>query len=263
MNAITAFGGYSFNPDNQISYQDNFSQLALSAVKFATMDGGLDQYGTGRAPTDIGLVQQSIMLFGTYPGEIAERLDTLLTIAGQGVQTLKMKTTASAERTCQARIRNIEHSQRAELRPDLRLRVSIAYQVTDPFWYGTAKSVTGQTGSNLQTDLTAMSVAGSAITYPKFTITPATAISGIKVQRIVSSAVVDEVAYNASVSGALIIDCANMAVTIGSNDAYDSNFDYKRGRWFALAPGSNSVRILLSAATDGFTMKTEYTERWR
>jgi len=186
------------------------------------------------------------------------------------------------EQWAYARINSAGISLNENRHTDLHQSVRLTYQVSDPAWYGQGTeswswgdgtkwgekqwggSGTPISASGTQTDFTE-TVDGNFPTYPRILITPGSGNScdNPTVQILSGTTVVDEVSYTGTLSNleTLKVDCRKLAVTMNGSDAY-ADFDYKRGGWFELQPGDNSVRVIFANSGDAASVRLRYFTRW-
>ena len=162
------------------------------------------------------------------------------------------------------------------------------YSVPDPYWnatganapiwgrgfiWGDPGAVWGGAGlaitaSGLETD-GLLTPGGNAMTAPLINVTTITgqAVQDFRIQRVDSAGtVLDECRYDATITQnkTLLIDCRGRKVTLDGNNAYNSDFTTKSGRWFGLVGGEmNSVKVLMDRASDACTVTFGITERIR
>lgn len=290
MNTLTRFGTgdltYYFTPSDQVAFNTNFSNAVPQTTRLPGVSGGLDEYGAGVAPTEIGNVSVTFWLFFTTPSEKTTKIDTLNRIQSWGVQRLFLQPTDSTagERYCEARINNIEISENVKDMPSRRMRVRINFQVANPVWLaqGTeaprfdtgvlfdsgAKfggSAPANAISGTSTDIS-IDRPGSAITYPRITVSCDTGetMENIRIQRIVNSTVVETLGYTGTLTAgdSLEIDCRAKSVKLNAVSAYSAAITFTTAAWFSLLPGVQTVRVLCDNAGDAGTIYLRYFEAY-
>jgi hypothetical protein len=277
---------YTF-PDSLQGYSDNFKNVVAQTVRGPGLSGGLDQYGLGVAPSEIGRITQSLIL----QDDDREGMDdlrialSLMASWGMGVLWAQPTDPADAERFCLARINSIQVPERQEGHTDLFQPVTVIWQAADPFWFGKGTealpdladySPTGWPGtaqsdacSGTSTTLTTITNAGNARALPRFTITTGAAQTALNVtiQRVDGSTVLDQVAFQGELrnNDTLVIDCQQVLVAVGTNSDVNA---YRRltalhPDWMRLQPGDNTLKVLLEQAGDACTVSTRWYDVYR
>lgn len=291
MDTLLRFGSgdylYTFTPDNQIQLRDNFRDAVPRTSRLPGLSGGFDEYGIAPAPTEIGNVSVTFWLFADTNAEMQTHKENLGRMRSFGKRRLFKQPVdpLQDERYCEARINSIEINEAAGERPHNRLRVTVNFQVDNPFWltqgteapsyndgsiygsgitYGGTPVVESLVGSDNSFTL---SPAGNEITYPRFVIeVPATkSASNIRIQRIVNSNVVDQVRYSGTLNAGdmLEINCRSLSVWLNGTNAYSNDFEFSTSAWFRLIGGlDNSIRVLMDNPTDEIDLKIRYYEAY-
>lgn len=274
-------------PDEQVSYRDNFRNVAPATTRLPGISGGYDDYGAEAAPGEIGQVQVYCWIEAADPEAMTEKLDDLAEMAGWGAGRLYMQPTDTllAERWCRARINAIDWSQNAKSTPHRRVQVQFNFQVAYPRWFeegnevnrwgdGTAwasGAVWGGGGTEINASgvltETTVTIAGNAITQPRIRIVPGVGDSceNPVVQRIgAGGAVEDEVSYTGVIAAGevLEINTRSLAVTLDGADAYTSAFDFENPAWLRLYRGENRLRVLFEDAGDAAVVTVYYNETY-
>ena len=289
MDTLLRFGTgstiYEFTPDNQVSLSDNFGNAVPQTTRLPGVSGGLDEYGRGIAPTEIGNVSVTFWLFFSSTADKTAKLDALKTMQSWGVQRLfKQSSDNNAdERYCDARINNIRTPENAKDLPHERIRVSINFQVSNPFWFdlGTDEpkwgavnwgsfvwggTTTSYPCSGTQTDFT-LDVVGNVETQPRFTVTCGTgqSASDIRIQLLDGVTVLEEIRYDSSLTAGdtLDVNCAAYSVLLNGSDGYINEFTFDTVAWFRLYPGANAIRVLMDNAGDACTVTPRYQNSYR
>ena len=290
MDSAVTFGSYTFEQDNQIDFRDNFGQTVAQILPIFGADGGFDEYGTEKSPSEIGKIAMSFWLYDNM-GDLDNQKRAVREMSEVGLQRLTAVpngVTGAPTRWCNARVINCHMLQSARARSQVRQRVSVVFSVPDPFWNATGASapIWGRgfiwgdpgaiwggaglaiTASGLETD-GVLTPGGNAMTAPLMNVTTITGqeVRDFRIQRVDSAGtVLDECRYDATITEnmTLLIDCRGRKVTLAGNNAYNSDFTTKSGRWFGLVGGEmNSVKVLMDRATDACTVTFGITERIR
>jgi hypothetical protein len=247
---IVSFGAYSF-PDTQSSIINNFGDTVPRTTRLPGMSGGFDEYGDDAAAHEIGRVTVRFWLHADTPAAMQGKRDAVRAMARYGRATLTTLDDYGVQRSTKARVNSIQMPDDVIARAQRTQQVTVDFQVALPRWYSTASSSPVTTAcSGTATDFT-ITNNGNADALPIITIDPgATLTSGVKVQRIVSATVVDEVDYDASLvaSDLLVINCQSLTVQKNSTDAYGTTFTALHPAWLRLLPGANSLRVVLVGA---------------
>jgi hypothetical protein len=285
MNILKRFGSgsklYTFPVGKQISYSDNFASLVTKTVRLAGVNGGFSNLGGGRGLSPIGTVRADVWLIFPTTTEAVDYINALDQMVDWGLQPLFRQPLYGAEQLCFARITDIQRNQDVHNRPDVRQKVTVVFEVPDPFWY---RTVSGAgilwDGGALWDDgsiwdaTTGYLVSGSATwpftnngnyyTLPRLSLVNASgsSVGDIRVQRIVDGVAEDDCIYLANLATAtyLDIDPARLRVRVGpvGTDALD-HFEAKSPDWLRLNPGSNSLKVTCSGT---LTLYLQYMERF-
>jgi hypothetical protein len=273
------FDNYIFTyPD---SLMDNFKNLVPNTVRMPGVSGGFDQYGSEAAPAEIGRVDVGFHLQASNPAQMQGLIDAVNALKWRGKKRLFWQPEgAYQERWCWARVNNISLPQSAD--DGLMHQTGrITFQVSDPRWY--SKRLDGTTGSALWkigdtgvkigdaglkidgvvdfrilnglTNSFSVTVEGTDIVLPRLTLqayypTSDTA-TNITVQRLVGGTVVDSVLWTGTLINKdwLEIDCARRRVRNMHVDDY-AHLTALHPSWLRLTPGSNTLRVLMTNASD-------------
>lgn len=284
INRFVAGGNvYTFptSPGDQ-EFHTNFKELTPHTTRIIGVSGGFDELGIARAPSAIGNVQFSTYLVSPTKAGMQALRDSLNRMADWGAGLL-YDTINGTDRWCYARVNNIdEPEQRHESKNDLWQKVTLSFQVADPFWYtfgtmggyllginfvlGTATLGSGSptTVTGLTNDL-AVTNNGSAFTLPNITIEANTAktVTNPTVQLIKNSAIVASFTWIGTLNAGeqLWVDPRSYQVLAVGVNAYNA-FTFTTADWMRLTPGSNTVRFLFSSATDEAKVYIRYYERY-
>jgi hypothetical protein len=243
------FDDYTIPQLQQFSH--NFGDVVPRITKTPGADGGYDAYGDEPAARETGNVQVSFVLIGTDAADMKTKRDAVYKLYSKGVKQLKWTAGASGtEQFCYARVNNIRMNIRPSGNTDYWQSVTINFQVRDPRWLRTDSTV-NQACSGASTTFT-VNNAGTGFAVPKITVAcgAAQSVTTVTVQRLDGATILDQVKYDAAIgnSESLVIDVNDLSVELDSVDAYSSDFSFYYGRWFLLAPGDNSIKVILDAS---------------
>ena len=291
MDTLLRFGSgdylYTFNPEDQVQIRDNFRNVKPRVSSLPGLSGGFDEYGTDRAPNEIGNIQVSFWLLAENGIEMEAKKIAVgrMKVFGKKLLFKQPEDEYQLERYTEARINSIDFNEAAGQRPDRYLMVTINFQCDNPFWYtigteafklgdgtllGSGSVLGGTPITQLLTGLDnsfSITPEGNDITYARFTIeVPATkSASNIRIQREVASVVVDEVRYSGTIVAAdiLEINCRALSVKLNGDDAYADNFSFITAAWFRLIGGiPNTVRVRMANASDQIELKIRFFEAY-
>lgn len=287
MKILTRFGFaspqlYTFPVEDQISYDDNFAELATRSSRIPGMDGGLDEDGTGRSPHEDGTILADFWLNFDNSSEEISLLEAFRQMGDWGKQLLYMQPTGQGdpERWCWARVNNISTPQNVRDVPHKRQRAKIVFQVSDPFWYGAGNqklwdstynwnsainwddgSFSTITGSGSLT----VSPSGNASTLGRFVakVTGAQSFSRLIVERLVNSVIVDQMVLQMGLAqnDVIEIDPRRQWVVVNGENRI-ANFDFLHPDWLRLWPGTNTVRIRLDDPAAAISAIVYYFDRY-
>lgn len=271
---------YSFADRYRQEYSDNFANAVPQTKRAPGLSGGVDAYGTGIAPNEIGTLRQGIVLKAGDRTGMTALQDALNAIAeyGAGVLWAQPSDPSDPERFCIARINSISDPQRLQDHDELWLRVTVIWQVPDPRWYGPGTealpdlatySPTGWPGtaqsdacSGTSTALATMTNNGNSIALPRFTITTGGAQTAlnIKIQRLDGSDVLDEIAIQGEMrtDDEITVDCQKAQVLLsGDVDGYH-RLSALHPDWMRFLPGDNDLQVVMDQAGDACTVETRW-----
>jgi hypothetical protein len=220
-------------------------------VRLPGMDGGYDLLGDDAPPVEIGRVTWRYRLLADTRPQMEALRDTVKAMVRSGRQQLVMETSGGTQRWTYAKINNVGMPDSVVRRSERVQDVTLDFQVPHPRWFSTAASspvVQACSGTNTTYTIT---TGGTAIAKATITVDPgATLTSGVIVQRLVSSVVIDEVDFNASLvaSDLLVVDARALSVKKNGADAYGNTFSTKTPGWFRLVPGDNTIKVILVGA---------------
>jgi hypothetical protein len=245
------------------TFRTNFADAVPRTERLPLLDGGFDNFGTRRAPQEIGLVSVSFYLVADTPAEMQEKRDEVAGLMWRGKKLLKwVPADGMLERYCYARINGVNMTQRAD-DDDCIQQVTINWQVSDPRWLvdedDVVEAVSGTSSTFTVTNN------GSMYAVPKITIAcgAAQAVTTVTVQRLDGVTVLDEVKYDAAIGNnqSLVIDVGEHSVKLDGADAYSADFTFENAAWFELAPGENSIKVVLDAS-GAATVTFEYASAY-
>lgn len=263
-------------------YRDNFKDTQVRFSRVAGADGGVDEYGSGRAPGAVGNIQVSMMLESATREGMQALRDDLAKIKEWGLGQLYFQPTdpAAVQRWCICRLDNIDAPEKRHKHTDLYQPVKLTFQTGEPYWltvgnqnlwdsaYSWNSAInwdgagfTTITGSGL---LTATNN-GNAYTVGRFVgrVTGATAFSQLIVRRLVNGAVIDEmILFLSLVQNDMIeFDPRKQWVLVNGIDQF-ANFIFRHPDWLRLLPGANSIEVITDQAAAQLDVAVRYFERY-
>ncbi len=249
MTRVIRFGTHTF-ADTGVRVEDNFAVMRARESRLIGGDGSFDEDGENPSPRESGRVRFDCWLKGESPAEVAALRDTLRGLTALGARDLVIETDAGDQRSTRAKLIRVEM-------PEVYARMNRQHQYASltwsayPRWYSVeapAASGSAQLCSGALTDFT-RSHAGNIAAHPVITIAASTAITTLRVRRIVGGVTSDEIAYNGGLdaSDILAIDTRRLRVTVNGEDAYREGFVALHPAWFRLMPGENTIRVVLGA----------------
>ena len=297
MDTILRFGAgaelYTFDPSLQISLRDNFRDLVQQSTRLPSLSGGINEHGLKPAPRAVGNVSLTTWLIADETAspdlqarEMQSLKSNIASMSSFGTKRLyKQPMDASlSERYCEASISNISINENASAQPHARIRISINWQVTSPYWLaqGTeapawgdgsswgAGTVWGGSATNYAisglSNIITVTTAGNAETYPRIVIkcdADQTA-ENIVIQRLEGNDVKDEIQFNSTLGNndELIINTRANSVKKNGLSFYNSAFNYLSAGWFKLKPAENKIRILMGNESDAINLQFRYYEAY-
>ncbi|MEL7433253.1 MAG: hypothetical protein AAFN11_04840, partial [Chloroflexota bacterium] len=141
MDTILRFGAgiqlYTFTPDDQLSYRDNFRDVVPRTSRLPGLSGGFDEYGVSPAPTEIGNVSMQFWVLADTPADMYQAKLDIGRMRTFGKRRLyKQPVDGNADEVyCEARINSITWNETTQDRPDKYLRFTVDWQVDNPFWF--------------------------------------------------------------------------------------------------------------------------------
>src|SRR5512145_1647628 len=135
MDLLKRFGKIYTFPGTEISLKDNFKELVTRTRRLPGANGGYDDLGSERSLSEVGSVRADFWLFFNDEADATRKMDEIGKMADAGVQLLykQPQDTSLQERYCWARLDNLDYQQAAKDQPHKRLKVSLIFQVSDPF----------------------------------------------------------------------------------------------------------------------------------
>src|SRR5687768_4199120 len=97
---------YTF-PTTQSQLRDNFSDMVPRTTRIPGADGGFDQFGEEKAPSEIGSVSVSFEQYADSNEDLQTKRDLVRAMAAWGVCTLHKDCGAEGTRYCSARVNSI------------------------------------------------------------------------------------------------------------------------------------------------------------
>ncbi len=279
-------GGRAYEFPAQASLSDNFGDLVQRTQRLPGLSGGWRHYGSSPSPAEIGNVRASFWLKAERPDELQAMLDALYVTRTYGLGRLYIRPLGAAGvRWVDCEVSSIQTPMNVRQRPDLLRQVQVTFQAPDPFWneigteqwrwgdgtrWGDGGAVWG--GSAVERGVGALLttfsevVPGAASAYPRLVLRfPAGASgSGVKIQRLVGTTVVDEVGWaGALVAGDVLeIDAGRLRVRLNGVSAYGASFTWISASWMRLVPGDNAMRVIFGSVTGAPTLTVRYNTRW-
>jgi hypothetical protein len=292
-NYIASFGDgstiYNF-PTTQTQLRDNFSDMVPRTVRVPGTDGGFDQFGEGKAPSEIGNVSVTFEQY-SEDDNLQTLRDAVREMAAWGVQLLTRVTSDESERYCYARVNSITMTE-APNDPigGRKLTATVDFQVAEPYWFtvgtwgatdGTWTSAITLTGigtvalDDATSTQMATSVGGLFPTYPKFYIvTTGGNMTTVAIKRTDAAYEPEEAASDADLyitglaTTSLVIDCEAMAVAYGADtilagtEAFDKVTTYLYPNFVKLQPGTGNYFKVWVVGGSGRTVKIGWKERY-
>ena len=292
---MTKFGPTRFGTGDRIyefpalieAWTDNFTTLMTDFTRIPGMSGGIDNYGRGAAPSDLGRVTVIFWLVASNRAAMAQMKDNVKRLAGWGRQRLWLQPfdLAMSPRFCNARVKRIDMPEDASRTTDLSQRITIDFEVPDARWYvpsqlspptwgggatwgegylwGGSFPETAYSGVG-PVDITVTNN-GTAETFPTLRIEadPSAQLTNLTIQRIENSLVVDEIEFDLVIDGGdtLIIDTKTLTARVGSTDVYNAMTPL-RPSWLRLPPGDNLLRFTTTNASDEGSIAVIYDEAY-
>lgn len=278
-NYLVSFGNNSPHlftfPGTQSQVRDNFSDVVPRTVRVPGANGGFDQFGLDPAPTEIGNVAVTFDIEVADPDLMQAERDEIRAMAAWGVQKLIKQCGDEGERYCWARVNSIGMTEspagtQGSISTNILLRVTINYQVAEPGWFddtywdtptSLAAPRTIDTGEPTATEVT---IGGLFPVFPQFDFTAASGnFTDVGIAIYQGSYTVGDLTgchfYMQDMTGtkpSVRIECANMRVTIGADDAFGEVDYYTNANFFALPPGTYYVKTYgVGVTTPACTMK--------
>lgn len=284
MDLLKRFGNIYIFPNTQINLNTNFGDLVTRTRRLPFADGGYDDLGDGRGLSEIGSIKTDYWLFFESREDATSKIDAIKKMANAGLQRLFMQPMDHdmPERWCFARLNNMSIPQDAKNQPHERVKVSLTFQVSDPFWYTQGNSAVWSGGArygdgtrwsgNVATVVSGNSTTltltnnGNTYTHAQIAIRPTSGQSCVDpiVRRIVDGQVLDEVSYTGVLNDQdnLFIDSRKASVRLNNVSAYTNVFNTKTSYFMRLMPGDNTLQIKFAQSTDAANVCIRWLERY-
>lgn len=282
---VSDFGTYTFPTNTQQSFNPPFSNVLARATRLPGVDGGLDEFGTGWAPSQVANLTFSFVLVSSTLEGMQPLRDAVNAMRGWGTGQLFFQPTDAAltERFVFCRINNISMPQKLSEHTDRFQSVEMSIQVTQPYWYtkGTellwgnsswkwddANVWDGNSGAPAPTSITTsgtmtVTVGGNVFTLSRILVINdgGSPVTNPIIRRILNGEVADEVRWYGTIAAGdwLEINPRAQRVLMGvlGTDVID-DFDFLNPDWMRLYPGSNSLQIYLNGTAK---IAARYLER--
>lgn len=245
-------------------WDSNFGDAESRTVRIPNMDGGLDQYGTQRAPSKIGKVTLNYSVVVDDPDDMRTEVNKAYKTMAYGRQMLYYRPQGSASelwtyaRVVDVNMRHKSADGTGRLRQDVRM----VLECRNPHWFGSLVTVTNAASPPASSSAN-LTNPGTDLALVKVTVTGATHFDTITITNndLGGQAVVYDHGSDAGASKVLVVDSATKAVTFtGESNPY-SKFTFDHPGWLRLLPGVNTVAWV---ATYAFTsIKFEYYPAYR
>lgn len=294
MDTLLRFGEgtreYTFVPDDQINLATNFADLVPQTSRLPGTSGGFNQFGNEPLPSEVGSINYSFwMYFASVSAAVTAR-DNLMAVTDWGLQKLFMlpqNDSAQGERWTWATVNNVSANFNSQSLNHVRMRVTMTFQVPDPFWYSAEESELEYYVSSTPTTLS-LTVGGSVRTAPVVSIysdksgvvigtagvfigdldvligAGGSSIVNPNVVRIESGVETHRMNYTGTLANTgerLVIDCRAETVEENGSNAW-GNITRTRAEMLRLRPGANSVKIE-GAVTGTLRVNFRFYETWR
>lgn len=263
-------------------YHDNFKEILTRSSRIAGADGGLDEYGSGRAPGAVGSIQFGIVLESATREGMQVLRDGLATIREWGVGQLYFQPTDSllSPRWCICRAKNADVKEKRHMHTDLFQPVPMAFEASEPFWMTAGNQNLWDSTYNWNsainwdgTGLTTITGSGSlivtnngnAFTTGRFVakVTGAQAFNQLIVRRTVNGGVIDQwvINYPFVQNDVIEVDPRKQWVLVNGHDRF-SAFEFRHPDWLRLLPGANTITVTTEQASAALDTVIRYYERY-
>lgn len=143
MDVLTRYGNgglsgrvYDFDPENQVSLSDNFTNVVTRAERLPGVSGGFAAYGEEALPSEIGSISYTYWMHYESAAAGKAAVEALKALTEWGMQRLYKQPMGSGDvRFCYAAVNNVSANWNAESVNHRRMQVTITFHVPDPFWY--------------------------------------------------------------------------------------------------------------------------------
>lgn len=241
-------------------FKTNFSNLVNKATRLPGADGGHDEYGFSRAPSEIGNVQFGIVLESETTSGMQALRDAIKQMAAWGKGRL-IDTINGTDRWCWARINANDITEQRHMHSDLFQPVKLTFQASDPHWYTTGTEGVlwgGSTWGGATWDGTASPTTitttgtitvtnnGSADTLARLVLwnNSGSTITNPRVRRMIAGTAADDLLYTGTIADGVQLEL-NPRRHTALYDGTDvlSNLTFTHPEWMRLLPGSNSLQV--------------------
>ena len=280
---------YQF-PNTIRSWRDNFKKLRMSTVQLPMMAGGLDQYGSSPAPSEVGEVKVSFLILADSPQQMQTKKDDLYELAAWGKLPLFLQPYDHTlnRRWANARVKSIEVDENAEICSWANQTIDMVFEVPEARWnsypsgstallWGSPGTIWGDPGF-IWGGSAGVAFSGPGpleinVDYRGTAQVPAIiqlvcgagqSIVNPVVSRYANLVEVERVKFNGTIpqNSIFIIDSTKLSGSLNGNKVYNS-LEIKRSTWISLEPrgtSRNSIRISSDGGSDAGTAKIRYTE---
>ncbi len=276
-NYLVSFGSgatlYTF-PGTQTQLRDNFYDMVPRTVRLPGADGGFDQFGSQRAPKEIGNLSVSFDM----TSESRETMDTLRdqvrAMANWGVQKIIKNFGVNGQRWCYGRVNSIQMVEQPNQQTALKQPVTIDFQVSDPYWHkdgtwGTGTSLPGNTlvMNNVTTLTQNINQPGTFPAFAKIVIQKVSGanITQLLIERLSGATVLDYIQFIPAVAitvpNTITVDATTYTVT-GPLSNYYRYMSWGKASWFRMLPGANTIKVTATGNTGFLFVGIETYERY-
>ena len=279
---VSGSNTYTFptSPADQ-AFFTNFGNVKNFMQQLPGVNSGFDMFGEGRRPTEAGTIRRNSYLVSSTISGMKTLRDNINKMVDWGRGRLYDTLRDGSIRWCNCWLNAIVIREERHKHTDLFQPVQLTFATDDPFWYtaGTMGALLGSTfilgtsvlGGGTTTTLSGLTNDftitnnGSAYTVPIINIIADTGknASYPRLQRIVNGTVKDYVNYNGvlATGQTAYFDPVTQTYIAKGSIAY-SDFSTLTPDGIRLAPGSNTLRLLLDNSADGAKVQIRYYERF-
>lgn len=276
---VSDAGTYTF-PDTGQTLDTNFKDVLARSSRLPGVDGGVDEYGSGWAPTAIGNISFGFYLVSrTREGMEAKRSE-VAKMRGWGTGALFYQPTDPAlpMRWAFCRVNRIGDPQRLDANTDLHQLVSMSLHSAQPYWYsyGTERLWDdgglyddgglwdGNASADTPTSITSAgtvtaTVGGNVQTMGRLLVVKDSAgvASDPIIRRVVNGRIVDELKWYGNLNNGEFLEInprAQTVIKVGSN-AYSTFERPLHPDWMRLQPGVNTLQCYITGTA-------KFAARW-